>query len=220
MIRFNLLPQAKRQARAAAPGPSSGGDSQGWFIGYGVAVVGWLVMLGAIYFLYRDKLHEQELKNATLSQRIEQLKQRAGNLDDLKSKLDRSKQLENVVNQLQTARLGPARVLAEISRILSVGKGPTIDAERLEQMRRDNPLAGFNPSWDVRRLWLGAFQEENRECRMQGFGKTNEDVAEFLRRLALSELFENVTLQKTEATVEPETKLAVIGFELSCKVRY
>jgi hypothetical protein len=55
---------------------------------------------------------------------------------------------------------------------------------------------------------------------MTGQGKTNEDVAEFLRRLALSEVFETVTLTKTEATEDNASGLSFIGFELTCRVRY
>lgn len=215
MIRINLLPQAKRVAQA-----KTSASLQTWFVLYGI--VGVLAVLGlvSVYIMTANTLEEKKLKNAALAQRIEELKQKAGNLDELKAKLEQSLQLEKVVQQLQAGRLGPAKVLTELIHILSVNGHPTLDAQKFEEMKRDNPLAGYNPNWDVRRLWLTAFQEENRECKMTGFGKTNEDVAEFLRRLALSELFEEVTLQKTEATLDQETKLSMIGFELSCKVKY
>ena len=80
--------------------------------------------------------------------------------------------------------------------------------------------ASWRLAWDSRRLWLTSFEEDNRICNIKGRGKTKEDVAEFLRRLSLSESFENVELQKTEATEDPETRLPLIGFELTCQVRY
>ena len=124
------------------------------------------------------------------------------------------------MGKLQTARQGPTRVLMEISQLLSEGGGPSVSPERLAALRRDNPLAGFNPSWDVRRLWLTAFTEQNRKCSIRGFGKTNEDVAEFLKRLNLSNLFEKVTLQATSSATEQVTNLPIVSFELSCQVRY
>ena len=108
----------------------------------------------------------------------------------------------------------------ELSKTLSRDRGPTIDPQALERLRQNNPLANFNRNWDVRRLWLTSFEEENRECRIVGLGRTNEDVAEFLQRLSLSELFENVTLQKTESATDQGTGLSLIGFELTARVRY
>ena len=124
------------------------------------------------------------------------------------------------MTKLQTARQGPARVLMELSKILSDGGGPTVSSERLDALRHENPLAGFNNGWDIRRLWLSSFTEANRKCTITGFGKTNEDVAELLRRLSLSELFDTVTLQSTASATEPLTSSQVVSFTLSCVVRY
>jgi type IV pilus assembly protein PilN len=215
MIRINLLPQAKKPARAPTP-PSGSGAA--WAVFYAVAVVVWCVGLGVVYFVYQGDLEEQQQKNRALKQRIETLEEKSEGLDKLKAKLARSKKLEKVVDRLNKKRKGPTRVLDELSAILSEGQGPSIDPEELKELRQDNPLAGYNRSWDVRRLWLTTFKEDDRNCRMRGKGKTNEDVAEFLRRLDLSEHFESVTLTRTQMTKVNE--LEFIGFELTCKVKY
>lgn len=216
MIRINLLPQAKAKGRAAAPTTAS----PVWGFVYVIVLFVWTAGLGGIYFLYQGTLEEQQQANNALRARIEQLKQKSARLDEVRAQLERSRQLEQLVADLNRARIGPTRAVMELSKILSPNGGPTIDPQRLEQLRRDNPLAGYNRSWDPRRLWLTSFTEENRDCRIRGNGKTNEDVAEFLRRLALSDLFEEVTLQKTEAVTDAGTNLPFIGFELTCKVRY
>ncbi len=130
--------------------------------------------------------------------------------------------MEEVVSELNRGRTGPTRAMMELSRILRTGEGagPTIDPAALEALRRDNPLATFNRSWDSRRLWLTVFEEENRQCRIEGIGRSNEDVAEFLRRLQLSELFDQVTLQRTEAERDQISGLELIKFELRCQVTY
>jgi Tfp pilus assembly protein PilN len=56
--------------------------------------------------------------------------------------------------------------------------------------------------------------------QIHGAGRTNEDVAEFLRRLTLSDLFAQVTLTKTEAAEDEATHLDVINFELAATVNY
>jgi type IV pilus assembly protein PilN len=211
MIRINLLPEAKRVAVAS-------GSSQAWGIGYMLAVAAWGVALTLYYMSYKSQLDEQLAANAALEQSIESVKAKSANLGEVEAQLANSRQLEEVVSKLQSARQGPARVLMEMSSILSDGRGPTISAERLEALRRNNPLAGFNAGWDIRRLWLTSFTENARKCNIQGMGRTNEDVAEFLRRLALSELFEGVTLQSTSSAAD--SGQSTVAFTLSCHVRY
>ncbi len=211
MIRINLLPQAR-----TAP---AGGSSL-WLGIYVGAVVLWCVALGVLYFLKDGELQEQLRANRTLAQQVQTLKQKSAKLEELEAKLQRSKQLEALVEELNRARTGPTRVLHELSRILSQGGGPSIDPQRLEELRRDNPLAGFNPNWDVRRLWLTSFQEEDRVCQVTGEGKTNEDIAEFIRRLTLSDLFDDVALTKTTMKKHEKVDVELISFELTCKVRY
>jgi type IV pilus assembly protein PilN len=217
VIRINLLPQAKRQTRGAAVG---GGGSTGWVVGYAAAALITCVALALVYMSKESELSEQRARNAALESQIAQVTQQRANIDEVRASLQRSVELEEVVAELQRARFGPTRVLMELSRILSASGGPTIDPQRLEELRRGNPLAGFNRSWDTRRLWLTSFEESDRRVRIHGLGKTNEDVAEFLRRLALSDSFGDVHLDKTEAVEDTETHLPLVAFELTATVRY
>ncbi|MBC7173901.1 MAG: PilN domain-containing protein, partial [Polyangiaceae bacterium] len=178
------------------------------------------VGLGILYFRYQGQLDEQNRQNAALSAQIEELRQKSARLEQVQTSLAESQRLESVVSELNKSRTGPIRVMMELGRMLSQGRGPTIDPEALERLRRDNPLAGYNAGWDVRRLWITEFRENQRECRIAGRGRTNEDVAELLRRLSLSELFESVTLTKTMTVNDATLGLAFTGFELTCRVRY
>lgn len=214
MIRINLLPNAKRSA-----GPSSGGD-QAWIIGYLVAAALVCVVLAFLYMGKSRELNEQAAQNNALSQQIASLESESANIDEVREQLEQSRQLEEVVEELQRARYGPTSALMELSRILSVNGGPTVDPQRLEEIRRQNPLASFTTGWDPHRLWLFELTEQDRSCVMTGLGKTNEDVAEFLRRLTLSERFEDIVLVRTEEQVERETELAFIAFEINCRVIY
>lgn len=213
MIRINLLPEAKRQAVA-------GGSSQIWAVVYLLACFAWGVVLFLVYLNRSDRLEEQKAKNAELQAQIERAKSQSENIGEVEGKLAKSKQLEEVVGGLQAARQGPARMLMELSKILSEGGGPTVSPEQAVAMRRDNPLVVFNPGWDIRRLWIDSFKEGKRKCSITGFGKSNEDVAEFLRRLNASELFDNITLQATNAATDDATKLPVVRFSLTCEVKY
>jgi type IV pilus assembly protein PilN len=217
MIRINLLPSARKQARATSGG--DGGQTP-WFIAYAAAALVAMLVCALLYFNGNRRRDEQLAQNHALEGEIEVVSRQAANIDEVRAQLAQSQELEEIVAELQRARFGPTRVMMEMSRILSMGGGPTIDPQRLEDLRRGNPLAGFNPSWDTRRLWLTSFVEEDRVVEIHGLGKTNEDVAEFLRRLALSDVFTGVQLTKTEAVVDQQSHLDLIAFELSCSVQY
>ncbi len=220
MIRINLLPQAKKTAAVRAP--VTPGNTQAWAIGYAVAAFVWVAALLGIYLLYDAELQEEQATNAALQTQIDQLRSKSAQLEEVQARLAASQRLEEVVGELHRERTGPTRVLMELSKILSPppAGGPTIDPDELEEMRRENPLAGFNRSWDPRRLWLGSFTETDGNCQIRGLGRTNEDVAEFLRRLALSDLFTNVTLTKTQSSHVADLGLTLISFELTCQVSY
>lgn len=219
MIRINLMPGAPRkQAKAASS--ASGQPPTAWIVGYSIAAVATVAVLWLFYAQKARDLREQVASNSSLETEITALERQSADLDEVRTALDDSRELEEVVNELQRARFGPTRVLMEVSRILSTGGGPTIDPRRLEALRRVNPLAGFNSGWETHRLWLTSFEEEERVVEIHGTGRTNDDVAEFLRRLTLSDLFTDVHLNRTEATVDTATHLEFMNFELTAHVSY
>jgi type IV pilus assembly protein PilN len=223
MIRINLLPtDKKKRARRIAPSPLPTGDLGlgTWAAVYAGAIAIWLVVLGILYFAQSGELEAVNQENKTLEARRDELQGKTKGLADVEGRLEKSRRLEKVVQELERARRGPTRAVMELSKVLSSPGGPTINPAELERMREDNPLAGFNESWDVRRLWLSRFEEIERECKITGMGRSNEDVAEFLRRLTLSEIYESVTLQRTRAANDPDTGLQVVGFDITCKVKY
>ena len=191
-----------------------------WGIIYGSAIAIWLVVLGILYFAQSGEMEEIAQENKTLEVRRDELKVKTKGLTEVEGRLEKSKRLEKVVQELERARRGPTRAVMELSRVLSSPGGPTINPAELERMRQENPLAGFNESWDVRRLWISRFEEIERDCKLTGMGRSNEDVAEFLRRLTLSEIYEDVTLQRTRAASDPDTGLQMVGFDITCKVKY
>lgn len=214
MIRVNLLPTARKKETGLS------GGFQVWSVVYALAAVLCCVFYGVLYWKTDSELDEKKAANVSLENEIKRAEQQNTNLDDIKAQLSKSKKFEEVIKGLQAARSGPTRVLMELSRILSKQGGPSIDEKNLARLRRDNPLAGYNPSWDIRRLWINAFKEDDRHCVIDGLARTNEDVAEFLRRLSLSEVFEAVTLQSTKAAKDPDTAQLVVSFSLTCDVRY
>jgi type IV pilus assembly protein PilN len=212
MIRINLLPQKRA-------GAASGQGAKVWGYAYLGASVAWCIALAFVYFSLLSDRDQALAQNVEIERQIAKVKAASGDLEALQKQLDQSKQLEQVVRSLKDARQGPARMLLELSSILSPGRGPTIDPVKLEDLRRSNPDVGISTGWDTRRLWVTGFEENARNCRIVGQARNNEDIAEFLRRLALSRIFDEVVLVRTGLPAG-DGNLGNVAFELTCKVRY
>ena len=123
-----------------------------------------------------------------------------------------------VGEHLEDVRL--PRVLLELARILTPGRGPSVPPDKLSQLRRDNPLAVFNVNWDPRRLWVTSFVEQARKVKLEGVAKDGEDVSEHARRMNLSDYFANVVLLPGKQEKDTESGVEVVRFSLEAEVKY
>lgn len=213
MIRVNLLPRRRETKR-------EGGRA--W-----VALIAALFLLEvvAIIVIHANKkkiLDDQVQKNADIEKDIADKRGKVANHEAVKKQLAEFQQREDAIAKLQAGRTGPTAMMLELSRVLTPGKMPTVDPDEYEKLRRDNPAALPSDKWDPHRLWLLNFKEENRAVSITGIGKTNDDVAEFMRRLNVSRYFDEVKLVKTEEKKDKDTTgdLPAIAFEMRAKVRY
>lgn len=212
MIRINLLPQKRRVERSEG--------SQVWLAVVMAAMLAEVLALFVFHGFKNEELKDQQRKNAELTAQIDQSKTAVGSHEDVRLKLSQLRAREEAINKLQTARTGPTAILLELARLLTPGRGPSVDPDRLSQLRRDNPLAVFNPSWDARRLWLVKFVENKRNLHLEGFAQDGEDVSELARRMNLSSYFADVRLLPATRQVDSTTHLEVVSFALEAKVRY
>jgi type IV pilus assembly protein PilN len=135
--------------------------------------------------------------NDTVKDDIERLKTELGDYDKIKEQRQDLLKQQKTIDALKTGRTGPVFLLREMSEILTAGKGPTFDRASYEERLRRDPNVGFNSGWDPRRVWLESFDETQRKVHVHGSARTNEDVAEFLKRLQLSVFFVDVTPEST-----------------------
>jgi len=211
VIRVNLLPQ-KRDARREA--------GQTWLLAVmGVAV---LEIIGLFLFhqVKLDELAKQKRVNAELQSQIDEIKHVVANHGAVKKQLEALRAREDAIQKLQSARTGPTEVMLELARVLTRGQSPTVDAEFLQQQRKDNPTAVFNINWDSRRLWLTTYHENNRLVKIAGFARDADDVSELARRLTFSDYFEDVRLLPATRTRDNSTKLELVKFEMQAKAKY
>lgn len=218
MIRVNLLPQKKTRERAPVI-ESSGG--QRWIL-----VVLGLVLLEAIGFVWFHQTKTKELdKQSNVNKGLQADIARVQNLvkdhENVKKDLAQLKAREDAIKKLESARTGPTASLLELSRLLTPGKGPTVDADRYLQQQQKNPLGAINPGWDARRVWLLTFKEKQRTVEITGLARDSADVAELALRLKVSSYFWDVRLlpgsKKGSATDETAT---MVGFGMQLRVRY
>ena len=223
MIRINLMPQKRpmrRRGEAAGGEAPSGGESQAWLAVVLGAVLLEVIVLLFVYKTKQDQLTQVQKHNQELTANIDAIKREISNHTEIKAQLKELRDREEAIQKLQSARTGPTATMLELSRIMTPGRGPTVDRDKLEQLKRDNPSAVPNSNWDPRRLWLMSYREADRTVRLAGLARDGEDVSEFLRRLALSDYFYDVKLLPATKSIDPITKLELVKFEMSAKVRY
>jgi len=209
VIRINLLP-IRKVKRAEA--------SQRQFLYLGVAI---LATVGAVVFVHLQadaQLEETKRRNTILAADVARLKQEIGDYDKVRAQREELLRQRKTIQALDAGRTGPVYLLREMSELLSPGKGPTFDRVTYEENLRRDPNAGFNASWDARRVWLEAYSEEQKHVRLRGAAKSNEDVAEFLKRLNSSVFFSDVNLDGTNQVSGRGIKF--VNFGLSANVIY
>jgi type IV pilus assembly protein PilN len=216
MIRVNLLPQ-RRDARATATTTQT---SQRWLLFVLGAVVLEVIGLFLFHQVKVEELETQVNKNEVLKAEIDNIKKLVANHEEVKKSLAVLRAREDAIAQLQAGRSGPTAVLLEVAQLLTPGKAPTADPDKLAQLRKENPLAVYNPNWDSRRLWLTTYDERDRTVRIEGLARDATDVSELAQRLKLSVYFYDVTMLPGKKEAETPTKLELVNYALQLKVRY
>ncbi len=208
MIRINLLPTRKAKRQEA---------SQRQFLLMGLAV---LATIGLVIFFHLQATNELERAqhdNTILQADVARLKQELGDYDKIRGQREELLKQRKTIQSLEAGRTGPVYLLRELSEILSPGKGPTFDRVTYEETLRKDPNAGFT-NWETKRAWLDSYTETKLEVKIRGAAKSNEDVAEFLKRLNSSVFFKDVNLDATAQASKGSVKY--VNFGLSAKVIY
>jgi type IV pilus assembly protein PilN len=211
MIKINLLPvkAAKRREQ---------GQRQ---LLIGVVVFS-ATLVGLIIFHGTQVAHINEMRehNQQVSKDIAKLKAEIGDYDVIKAQRDELIRQRDAIRRLQANRSGPTYMMRELSDILTAGKGPTFNKEQYEESIKRNPSAGFNPNWDTRRAWLMSYVETNHNVKIKGGAKSDEDVAEFLKRLKVSAFFSDVNWLGTKPAVDTKYNVSYVTFDMTCRVNY
>jgi len=169
-----------------------------------------------------NSLDEVRRQNSLIEQDIARLKTELGDYDKVKAQREELLKQRKTIQALDSNRTGPVFLLRELSEILTPGKGPTFDGVAYQENLLRDPNAGFNASWDTHRVWLEGFDENQKKVKIKGAAKSNEDVAEFLKRLNLSVFFSDVSPESTNQVTVGGVGSTVkyVTFNLSATVIY
>ena len=219
MLRINLLPVKKERRRET-------GRNQLLF-GFLVVVVE-LVAFTVIYLNTSAELNAQKNANNAILVQVDRIKKQVKDHKRILAEIEDYEKRQASIDDLQAARTGPVFVMLELSAILSKSGKPTFDHDRYQQLIQSNPSLALDEGWDSRMLWLETFKEKDRLVKLTGQGLTHEDVAEFLRRLNLSDFFVSSDLVSTNLaqpripsdSFDPKDADAVVHFVIDGKVRY
>jgi len=168
MIRINLVPLEEAE-RAA-------GRRQNLALGtlvFGVAVMG-LVAAHLWQGLRSSSAHRELSRVQTELKAIEGPYAEALRIEQQKQEL---REKLRVIGQLEAKKVGPVRILADLS-------SATPD-----------------------KLWLTDFSDQNGTLRLTGIGVDEQTVADFLRRLGTLPFFQNVDLDETSQVDHDGAKL-------------
>jgi type IV pilus assembly protein PilN len=213
VIRINLLPGKK-------PKRNEAGQRHLVYMGAGLLVG--LAAMVVVQVQAAGRLDEIRHQSALIQTDIERLKSELGDYDKIKAQREELLKQRKTIQALESNRTGPVFLLRELSEILTPGKGPTFDGVSYQENLLRDPNAGFNSSWDTRRVWLESFDEDHKRVRIRGAAKSNEDMAEFLKRLNLSVFFAEVSPESTTqfSSGAASSTVKYVNFNLSASVVY
>lgn len=160
MIRINLLPVRAQKKRSKSLIQIAGMAA--------TLCVAAAIGIGANMY-YTDIAEKQQEKIDASKDEIKRLKKIIGEVNQLDKQKSRLLKQLSVIEKLERSKLGPVRVLDELS------------------------------TYIPKRVWLKHFEEKGGSLTLKGVGLENSDISEFLRALQKSKYFKNVKLKYTQA---------------------
>ncbi|NMC68801.1 MAG: PilN domain-containing protein [Myxococcales bacterium] len=212
MIRLNLL-----QVRVARERKKASAALQ-----LIVLLVALVAEVGVLVFLtlrLSDQVQAKDEEIQSLRGTLEVKRSQTADFEAKRAELEQISNKKNVIESLRAARTGPKNMLAEVMRMLSKGRGPTLD-ETAQALVRQRPDQSFHREWDYRRLWLRSFTEEDRQATIVGSALDVQDISEFQRRLNLSQYFDDVRWVSSPEAQSTEGEESRYDFTLKARVVY
>lgn len=184
MILINLLPhrEAKRRQR-----------KQAFFVGVGMAVAVGLVIAGIWFMVLQQLIANQQARNQFLTDEIARLDLQIKDIASLRAEIDALKARQKAVEDLQTDRNTPVRLLDELVKQTPEG------------------------------VYITSIKQTGHQVQLTGVAQSNERVSELLRNLLYSstwlELPDLVEIRSINVPVSLGSRETRRLFEYQLRVR-
>lgn len=167
MIRINLLSGPK--GRAAKPQYDVRAQA---LLGVGVLLV---TIAGCWWYSASldEAIEARQEEKLAKERQVVQLKEQVKQVQDFEQKKKLLEDKNRVIDQLESARVGPVKVLDYVSQSIE-------------------PL----------KVWLTNLKLSAETVEVEGKALTNDDVVEFVNNLRRTDFFANINLQESKAAVE------------------
>jgi len=220
MIKINLLPQRRaKKSSVREPGSKD-------------IVVGAIALAAAaaVVFLLvdqpkRSKLRDLNEANAQLDQEIAAKNRQLAGFAELKKAVDEAEQRRVSIRRLIEAKVVPAHVLHELSRITRPNELPTMTEEmavRTGNGPDSDPNKRFDLAWDPTHVWITSFQDNSKDgsFKLEGGAQAQVDIIQLSKRLQASVYFDRVSQQTEERATDSTTGITYYRFVITGKVAY
>jgi type IV pilus assembly protein PilM len=203
-FRINLLPVKEARKRESG---------RQFLVFFAVLLI---AELGVLYYWQSEteaELARVEGQNAKIQAQLKDAEEKSAQVAKMQTEKDELEKQKVVLDGLLEGQAGPVKMLDEVSVMLTPVSDPI---QKLAQEKRR-----WNPDWDPKRLWVESFVEASRKLKIQGYARTNDDLAEFLHRLNTSKHFVEVRLnlsEMVEVSVVPGLKL--VRFDVDALALY
>lgn len=221
MIKINLLPQkrAKRAAAAREPG------SKDILIGAGALAGAALVVFLAVDQPKRSKLADLNEANANLDAEIANKNKQLKGYDELKKIAEDAEERQKSIARLMAAKVVPAHVLHELSKIMKPNELPTMTEETAKKTGNgpeSDPNKRFDLAWDPTHVWITAFVDNSKDgsFRLEGNAQAQVDIVQLSKRLQASVYFDRVSQQTEERATDRTSGITYYKFVITGKVAY
>ncbi len=197
MIRINLLPVKEAERRKS---------SRQFLVLAMVVIIAELLTLMIVYGEKDSEAKSIEANNQRQLAELKRIKKENGDIDgqlaDLEAEEADLKKKKMVLDSLEESKSGPVKMLKHFANMLTPIDTPKAKVKAQEK--------GWNSEWEPKRLWIDKFVEKNREVIIVGHARSNEDVAELLKRLNTSSHFAHMRLLRSEAVEIQELQNATM----------
>ncbi len=213
MIRINLLPRKKKRKAAPIEGEQT--------IAVGMGIV--MAFAAGLYFFVhvpqQDDLDVQNKSVSKIRRDNKKISEITKDFDTLKASFAAAKKQAASIKQLNDARATPANFLFELASILKPGGGPSMTADMVQAVNRNENLL-WQKNWDPSNVWIESLKEKSGEFTLVGAAQSDGDATQLAHRLSASMYFDDV---QPEGSTKKQVKAGgttIYSFRITGKVRY